>query len=57
MDVTKTLRYRVNISRGMKGTTSFEATVDGEGFTKEEILIESDALVEELKKRYPAPLE
>ena len=50
----RSLRYRVNVSRGMKGSISFEATVDGQGFTMEEILIESDKLVAELKKRYPA---
>ena len=51
--VTKSLRYRINISRGMKGGTSFEATVDGEGFTMEYILAESDKLAKELEKRYP----
>lgn len=55
-EVGKSMRYRVNISRGMKGSISFEATVDGEGFTMNEILAESDKLVAELAKRYP-PLE
>ena len=57
MDVTKSLRYRVNISRGMKGGVSFEATVDGDGFTMDEVLAESDKLVAELVKRYPTPLD
>jgi len=57
MEETKSLRYRINISRGMKGGTSWEATVDGEGFSKEQILAESDVLVAELEKRYPAKLE
>ena len=53
MEETKSLRYRVNISRGMKGGYSFEATVDGENYTKEEILIYSDQLVAALESRYP----
>ena len=53
MEITKSIRYRINISRGMKGSVSFEATVDGEGFSMEEILTESDKLVFELEKRYP----
>lgn len=57
MEVTKSLRFRINISRGMKGGTSFEATVEGEGFTQEEILAESDKLVEALGKRYPAEID
>ena len=52
-EITKLLRFRVNISRGMKGGTSFEATVDGEGFTMEYILAESDKLAKTLGKRYP----
>ena len=57
MEVNKSLRYRVNISRGMKGSVSFEATVDAENFTMDEVLAESDKLVAELVKRYPAPLD
>ena len=53
MEESKSMRYRVNISRGMKGGTSWEATVDGLGFSKERILAESDVLVAELTKRYP----
>lgn len=57
MEQTKSLRYRVNISRGMKGGASFEATVDGEGYTEAEILERSDSLVNQLEARYPAPAE
>ena len=53
MEATKGIRYRITISRGMKGATSFEATVDGEGWTPEYILTESDKLVAKLEKRYP----
>ena len=57
MEVTKQLRYRVNVSTSVKGIKTFECTVDGEGFTMEEVLAESDKLVAELVKRYPAPTE
>ena len=49
----KSIRYRVNISRGMKGGTSFEATVDMTGYSIEEVLEKSDELVERLERRYP----
>ena len=57
VEETKSLRYRVNISRGMKGGVSFEATVDGTGYNKERILAESDLMVAELEKRYPFSVE
>lgn len=57
MEVTKSLRYRVNISTSVKGIKTFDCTVDGEGFTMDEVLAESDKLVAELMKRYPAPAE
>jgi hypothetical protein len=53
MEVAKSIRYRVNISRGMKGNVSFEATVDMEGFSMEEVLMESDKFVQALEHRYP----
>ncbi len=56
-EVIKSLRYRVNISRGMKGGYSFEATVDGEGYPQNDILILSDELVKELETRYPIKIE
>lgn len=48
------LRYRVNVSQTSTGKKSWEATVDGEGFTQDEILDRSDALVKQLESRYPA---
>lgn len=53
----RSLRYRVNISRGMKGGFSFEATVDGLEIPMDEVLEESDKLVKALMERYPAPTE
>ena len=50
----KSLRYRVNVSVSTKGQKTWDCTVDGSGYTKAEILLESDALVAELEKRYPA---
>ena len=55
MEETKSLRYRINISRGMQGKVSFEATVEGVGYEMEEVLKKSDKLVEELTQRYPPP--
>ena len=57
MEVTKQLRYRVNVSTSVKGIKTFECTVDGDGFTMDEVLAESDKLVAELMKRYPAPMD
>lgn len=57
MEVTKSLRYRVNVSTSVKGVKTFECTVDGEGFTMDDVLAESDKLVKALNERYPAPLE
>ena len=52
-EVMKSIRYRINISRGMKGGTSFEATTDMTGYSIEEVLEKSDELVERLERRYP----
>ena len=51
------LRYRVNISTSVKGIKTWECTVDGEGFTQQEILKESDQLVASLEARYPITIE
>lgn len=56
-EVEKSLRYRVNIARGMKGAVSFEATVDGTNYSPSDILALSDALVEQLEKRYPIKVD
>lgn len=52
-EVEKSLRYRVNVTRGMSGAFSFEATVDGLGYTMDEVLNRSDEVMEALEKRYP----
>ena len=54
---SKSLRRRINVSRGMKGAMSFECTCEAEGYTRDELLIESDFLVAALEKRYPAVIE
>ena len=53
MEIEKKLRYRINISTSVKGVKTWDATVDGENFTEEEILAKSDSLVAELDRRYP----
>lgn len=53
----RSLRYRVNVSTSVKGIKTWDCTVDGTGYTKQEVLKESDELVSELEKRYPAPKE
>jgi len=50
-------RYRINISTSVKGVKTYDCTVDLQGFTMEETLSESDKLIAELDKRYPAPIE
>ena len=57
MEANKSLRYRVNVSTSVKGIKTFDCTVDAENFTMDEVLAESDKLVAELVKRYPAPLD
>ena len=57
MEETKSLRYRINVSTSVKGVKSFDCTVDSDYLTMDEALAESDKLVAELMKRYPAPLE
>ena len=49
----QSLRYRVNVSISTKGQIVWDCTVDGEGYTQEEILAQSDMLVKELERRYP----
>jgi len=49
-------RIRTNVSTSVKGVKTYDATVEmtGEGVTKEMVLAEHDALVQELDQRYPA---
>ena len=51
--IDRFLRRRINVATSVKGVRTWECTVDGEGFTLEEILAESDKLVAELERRYP----
>lgn len=57
MEVTKSKRYRVNISTSVKGIKTYDCTVDMTESTMEEVLSESDKLVAELDKRYPPQIE
>lgn len=52
-EIEKSLRYRVNISISVKGIKTWDCTVDGLGYPMNEVLAESDKLVDELEKRYP----
>jgi len=54
-EVTKqSTRIRVNVSTSVKGIKTWDCTVDSDYLTREEVLAESDKLVSELVKRYPA---
>jgi len=55
--VEKSLRFRVNVAISTKGQKTWENTVDGVGYSMDEVLIMSDMLVKELEKRYPANIE
>lgn len=54
--IQKSLRYRVNVSISVKGQKTWDCTVDGEGFTMEEVLERSEALVGALEQKYPAQI-
>lgn len=65
MEITR--RYRINVGTSVKGVKTFDCTVEvtaGGEWTDVDVkairdiaLAESDALVAELEKRYPAPKE
>jgi len=65
MEITR--RYRVNVGTSVKGVKTYDCTVEinetgewaSEGVQsfQDAILKESDALVAELDKRYPPPIE
>lgn len=57
MEEQKQLRYRVNVSTSVKGIKTWDCTVDGTGYSQEEILEQSDQLVKALEKRYPVVME
>jgi hypothetical protein len=55
--INKSIRRRVKVTSTTKGVKSWECTVDGEGYTEEEILAASDSLVKKLDEKYPAQVE
>ena len=57
MEIEKSKRYRIGVSTSVKGIKTYDCTVDMAGYTMEETLTESDALVKALDARYPAPVE
>lgn len=50
---SKSKRFRVNVASTVKGVLTFDATCETEGYGMSEVLACSDALVAELKARYP----
>ena len=57
MNEEKSLRYRVNVSTSVKGVKTWDCTVDGTGYSQDEILHASDKLVSQLEERYPIKVE
>ncbi len=55
MEVSK--RYRVNVSTSVKGVKTYDCTCDMTGVDMAEVLEASDALVAEMDKRYPPPID
>lgn len=51
------VRYRVNVSTSVKGVKTWDCTVDGEGYSLEEILDKSNELVIRLEQKYPIGVE
>ncbi len=54
-------RVRINVSTSVKGVKTWDCTVELDGYSptidvSAAALLESDALVAELDKRYPAPV-
>jgi len=56
-EVRVSKRYRINIATSVKGVKTYDATVDMEGVSREEVLAESEKLVQELDRRYPPQIE
>ena len=54
IEQVKSLRRRINVSTSTRGQRTWDTTVDGVGYSREEILAESDAMVQAMKARYPA---
>ena len=53
MEITKSLRYRINVSTSVRGVKTWDCTVDGDNYAMEEVLKLSDDLVAQLDMRYP----
>jgi hypothetical protein len=51
----RTWRYRINTSVSTKGVPTWDVTVEGTNFSREEVLYESDQLVAEMRRRYNQP--
>lgn len=49
----RSLRYRINVSTSVKGVKTWDCTVDGEGYSLEEMLDKSNELVLKLEQKYP----
>ena len=54
IEQAKSLRRRVNVSISTRGVITWDTTVDGVGYTHEEMLAEADAQVRAMQARYPA---
>ncbi len=54
IEETRSPRYRINVSRSVKGVMTYDCTVETDSMDK--TLADSDQLVSELDKRYPAPM-
>ena len=54
IEQVKSLRRRINVSTSTRGVITWDTTGDGVGYTREEILAESDAQVQAMQARYPA---
>jgi len=54
-EVNYKTRRRVNVSTSVKGVKTYDVTVEILDGTNEEVLAESDKLVQALDLRYPAP--
>ena len=53
-EIKQPLRIRINTSTSVKGIITFDCTIEGIGWTQEEILTQHDMLMSQLKSRYPA---
>lgn len=56
-EIEKSVRYRINISTSVKGVKTYDCTVDMLNASMDEVLAESDKLVQQLEQRYPIKLE